>query len=359
MAAPGHQEIVEISRQQGPKRNIVGWNPRNIVIARAARRVLVKPPSPQHNHIAVPGPSSDILLCQFVVADDPPRLAPARYRPATHKVRLLKLRQFPLPRLEHRPRILAALDLDLGPVLGVSIVPGIARGVEIGIAPRKGRQIRPGVQAQFPSLVRFLQHRRATPPQLIGRLHVGDAEVQAHRLQRLGFFKRRTRPRRRVAVAGAVDHHLRLNRHQTVFVANDDLFDMPFARHHIRNLGVQQDLNASVFHDRICRPLEALRIAARNRPFGVHLHPGQIAVDIEAQMRRLPRLHHPHPLQHLEHQPTDHRRASALVDKAIESRADNGGKETAGKTIALDDHRLDPAPQTSTSGRALTGISRL
>ena len=80
-------------------------------------------------------PLAHIFFRQLVIPDNTARLSAAGDRPAGHKIRLFKFRQFPLPQFKHRPGILAPLYLSLGPILRDRIVTRIARGVEIGVAP--------------------------------------------------------------------------------------------------------------------------------------------------------------------------------------------------------------------------------
>ena len=113
---------------------------------------------------------------------------------------------------------------------------------------------------------------------------------------------------------------------------------------------MEQRAHTRVGQHVVGRPLEALGIGARDDPVGVLLDFGEIAVDVERQVGGRSGLDHAHPLQHLDGESADDGPARALVDEAVEGRADDVGEKAPGEAHAVDGHHRRP-----TAGRRHCG----
>jgi len=187
-----------------------------------------------------------------------------------------------------------------------------------------------------------LQNCSTPGAQLEGEFHVGDAEMQCHRLQRFSFLVRTTCPRCDVTVTCGINHRLRAYGDESRLVAQDHRVDAIPIGDDIGDLRVGQGVHAGIDEYLVCGALEALRIAARNQPVRMFFDFGEITVDVEGDSGTGPRGDDSHSFEHLEDETPDDRTPCFLEDEAVEGRADDAGKESSCKTHAVQDPHRSP-----------------
>ena len=144
--------------------------------------------------------------------------------------------------------------------------------------------------------MRALQDRGTASAQVEAWLQIGNAKVQAHRLQRLGLFIGCSRPGRDITIASAIDYHLGLNRHESGLVADNHTLDLAVPGDHIGDLGMVEHFDPGFEQNRIGGPFETFGVTPGYQPIWVHLDKGEVAVNVVTQLWPLARRDHPHAL---------------------------------------------------------------